>query len=244
MSEVDDLDDLVALAVESERYEPRQSPSSPYSPDESPAPAPAGTDGETLLAGVLRDLTGGGPLSEWQQSVIASLRKHGLHENDPSWLLVLPGLLGSAPAEMVREAIGRNGSSAAALPDKQLQKLAEGVAARIVIEPPDIDVHIIADLVGKRLTPVVRASLADTPAPIQAPAPASDNCKHMMLEALLNRNMAIAVLAGVLVSAMAWFGGSIYRGSIDDDVIQNLERQVQVLQKENAALVGRGVRKG
>lgn len=188
----------------------------------------------SLLGGVLRDLTGGARLSEWQQSVIASLQRHGLHENDPAWLLVLPGLLGMAPVEMVREAIGRDhGAGAFSLADKQVQRISEGIAARIAVEPPEIDAHVIADLVSKRLTPVVRSSIGDMPAIQVQPASAADDCRHHMMEALLNRNMVIAVLAGVLVSAMAWFGGSMYRGSIDAGVIHNLEQQVQVLHSKN-----------
>ncbi len=173
-----------------------------------------------------------GELTAAQQAELDAIRLIAdIDLNDPFWLHFLPMYFLSSRADdekintaALLEAIQAMGGGRRTTAAIDLDALAEGIAARLEDQLPNADPVVLARAVARTATPAIQQAVENAAAgAIQQPrvdlAPLQSVIKETMQQAqagmreasrdaMLNRNVVIVVLAGVLMCGIGvWWGG-------------------------------------
>ena len=181
-----------------------------------------------------------GRLSGIHQAELEAVRIEGdIDRNDTFWLWFLPIYLTQARLDFLGESTLANRVDK--FPGTDLDKLAEGIAARI--EPDqirnEIDTAVIARAIAKFSAPEIQTVITEAIANAQNQDPVSidpASIRAAVTEAsrasLLSRHLIIAILAGILMAILAgWYSG----WSSDrqwQQIVYGLQAQIQALQKK------------
>lgn len=173
-----------------------------------------------------------GELTPAQQAELDTIRLIAdIDLNDPFWLHFLPMYFLSNRADdekintvALLEAIQAMGGGRRVNAAMDMDALAEGIAARLEDQLPNADPVVIARAVAKAATPAIQQAVENaTAGAVQQPkvdlAPLQSVIKETLQQtqagmreasrdAMLNRNVVIVALAGVLMCGIGvWWGG-------------------------------------
>ena len=173
-----------------------------------------------------------GELTPAQQAELDAIRLIAdIDLNDPFWLHFLPMYFLSSRADdekintaALLEAIQASGGGRRTPAAIDLDALADGIAARLEDQLPNPDPVVLARAIAKAATPAIQQAVENaTAGVVQQPradlAPLQSVIKETMQQtqvgmreasrdAMLNRNVVIVALAGVLMCSIGvWWGG-------------------------------------
>lgn len=208
---------------------------------------------ETIYANLVARFAKNGDLSATQQAELDGIKGVGdIHPNSTFWMHFLPLYFLMARRDDVKidtvavlESI-QSGGGRRATAAIDLNVLANGVAARLEDQLPNADPVVLARAVARAATPAIQQAVENATAnAIQQPkvdlAPLQSVIKETMQQtqagmreagrdAMLNRNVVIVALAGVLMCGIGvWWGGR----QADQQwrpVVSQLQDQVKQLQ--------------
>lgn len=211
---------------------------------------------ETIYANLVARFAKNGDLTATQQAELDGIKGVGdIHPNSTFWMHFLPLYFLMARRDDVKidtvavlESI-QSGGGRRATAAIDLDALAEGIAARLEDQLLNPDPVVLARAIAKAATPAIQQAVENaTAGAIQQPrvdlAPLQSVIRETMQQtqagmreasrdALLNRNVIIVALAGVLMCGIgAWWGG---RQSDQQwrPVVRQLQDQVKQLQRRD-----------
>ena len=184
-----------------------------------------------------------GELTPAQQAELDAIRLIAdIDLNDPFWLHFLPMFFISTRTDdekintaALLEAIQGIGSGRRTNTTMDMDALAEGIAARLQDQLPNPDPVVIGRAVAKAATPAIQQAVENaTTGVVQQPkvdhTALQSVFKEVSRDALLNRNVGIVVLAGILMSGIGVGWGGYQSDQQWRPVVSQLQDQVKQLQ--------------
>lgn len=187
---------------------------------------------ETIYGNLIARFTKNGELSAAQQAELDGIKGVGdISPNSTFWLHFLPMYLLMARRDEVNlntivllEAIQGSGGGRRSIGSLDLDALAEGVAIRLEDQLPNRDPAVFAKVIARSALPAIQQAVENaTAAAVQQPrvelAPLQSviretlqqsqaSIRDVSRDAMLNRNIVIVTLAGVLMCGIGvWWGG-------------------------------------